>query len=427
MVPALVHGGGSKSAEENMRRLEILDGMRGYFLVFMVLNHLTFAGGYLLVKFNHGELGYVQDAQGFVFLSGLLVGMVYARRMLRDGYAAGAAKVRKRAFEIYRYAVACLAIVFLLGFVLSASSTYWEPWLWDLADHNPFYALASLLLLYQPTYMDILPQYIVYMLVSPPLIWLCVTGRWMWVAALSAFLWAAVQLGLHFPVAGGIRALLDEVHEGEMFRTAFNVLAWQAVFMSGLVLGALTATGRVDWEKVMNPKRTALVWLAFALVLVFMGFRFGFTFKLLPEPMMERFRSLDNRTEFSFVYLVNFMATGYLVAWMVMAGSLADNRIVRALGNGLRWIFSLSFLRLIGRHSLQVYAWHVIVIYLLKGFEHHYGPFSEWTKTAIALSAIASLAVPALYRERATYFSRVPFLRDRASSDDVKARAAPAR
>lgn len=197
--------------------------------------------------------------------------------------------------------------------------------------------------------------------------------------------------------------------------------------MSGLVLGALTATGRIDWEKVVNPKRTALVWLAFALVLVFMGFRFGFTFKLLPEPMMERFRGLDNRTEFSFVYLVNFMATGYLVAWMVMAGSLADNRIVRALGNGLRWIFSLSFLRLIGRHSLQVYAWHVIVIYLLKGFEHHYGPFSEWTKTAIALSAIASLAVPALYRERATYFSRVPFLRDRASSDDVKARAAPAK
>ncbi len=51
-----------------MQRLEILDGMRGYFLVFMMLNHLTFAGGYLLVKFNNGELGYVQDAQGFVFL-----------------------------------------------------------------------------------------------------------------------------------------------------------------------------------------------------------------------------------------------------------------------------------------------------------------------------------------------------------------------
>lgn len=388
-----------------MRRLELLDGMRGYFLVFMMLNHLTFAGGYLLVKINHGELGYVQDAQGFVFLSGLLVGMVYARRMIKEGYAAGARKIRKRAFEIYRYAAACLLAVMAFGFVLSASATYWEPWLWDLANHDPLYALASLLLLYQPTYMDILPQYIVYMLVSPPLIWLCVTGRWMWVAALSAAVWITVQLGLHFPLASGMRAALDWVHEGEMFRTAFNVLAWQVVFMSGLVLGALTANGKIDWGKVMDPRRPALAWAALALVLVFMTIRFGFTFQYLPEAMKERFTSLDNRVEFSFVYLVNFMATGYLVAWTVMAGPACENRIVRALGHGLRWIFSLSFLRFIGRHSLQVYAWHVVVVYLLKGFEHHYGPFTEWTKTAIALVAVASLAVPALYRERAALLS----------------------
>src|SRR5690606_28252059 len=129
--------------KESMRRLEVLDGMRGYFLVFMTLNHLTFNGGYFLVKLNHGELGYVQDAQGFIFLSGLLVGMVYARRMLKDGYAAGAHKVRKRALDIYRYAVGSLLVIIALGFILSQSSTYWEPWLWKLASHDPFYAVAS--------------------------------------------------------------------------------------------------------------------------------------------------------------------------------------------------------------------------------------------------------------------------------------------
>ncbi len=403
--------------KEIMRRLEILDGMRGYFLVFMVLNHLTFEGGYLLVKFNHGELGYVQDAQGFVFLSGLLVGMVYARRMLKEGYASGARKVRKRAFEIYRYAAGCLLAVMALGLVLSASSTYWEPWLWSLADHDPFYAIASLLLLYQPTYMDILPQYIVYMLVSPPLIWLCVTGRWKWVAALSAVLWIAVQLGLHFPIANGIGSLLGMLHDERMFRTAFNVLAWQAVFMSGLILGALTSTRQIDWDTLISPRNTAPAWAAFALFLAFLTFRLGFTFKVLPESMMERFSSLDNRVEFSFVYLVNFMATGFLVAWLVMAGPAAQNALVRALGNGMRFVFNLSFLRLIGRHSLQVYAWHVIVIYLLKGFEYHYGPFNEWGKSAIALGAIASLAIPALYRERANYFGQLPLFQRGASSD----------
>jgi hypothetical protein len=29
-----------------MKRFDIIDGMRGYFLVFMVLNHLIFAGGF---------------------------------------------------------------------------------------------------------------------------------------------------------------------------------------------------------------------------------------------------------------------------------------------------------------------------------------------------------------------------------------------
>ncbi|WP_173934731.1 OpgC domain-containing protein [Chelativorans sp. Marseille-P2723] len=385
-----------------MQRLEILDGMRGYFLVFMMLNHLTFAGGYLLVKFNHGELGFVQDAQGFVFLSGLLVGMVYARRMLKEGYEAGASKIRRRALEIYRYAASSLLVIMALGLVLPHSSTYWEPWLWDLAGHDPYYAAASLLLIYQPTYMDILPQYIVYMLVAPPLVWLCVKGRWMWVVAFSVVLWVAVQLSLHYPLIASTRYVLDLVHEGRMLRTAFNVFAWQIVFMSGLVLGSLTATRQIDWKKVFTPKSTALAWAALTLVLMFMAIRLSFTFGVMPEEMSKPFRNLDNRVRFSFIYLVNFLATGYLVTWMVIAGPEAENRFVRRLGNGIRGIFSLSFLRLIGRHSLQVYAWHVIVIYLLKGFEYHFGPFNEWTKTAIALCAVASLAIPALYRERAS-------------------------
>src|SRR5690606_20231948 len=138
-------------------------------------------------------------------------------------------------------------------------------------------------LLYQPTYMDILPQYIVYMVVAPPLIWLCITGRWMWVVALSVAIWVATQLGLHMPLALGITGILDQIYDGRLFRTAFNVLGWQIVFMAGLVLGALTSTQQIDWKKLISPERTVWVWTAFAFVLVFMFFRFGFSWKFLPE------------------------------------------------------------------------------------------------------------------------------------------------
>src|SRR5690606_35972587 len=84
-----------------MKRFDIIDGMRGYFLVFMLINHLIFAGGYWLVKVNHNQLAFVEDAQGFVFLSGLLIGMVYARKMIKNGYAAGRQAIYSRAFELY--------------------------------------------------------------------------------------------------------------------------------------------------------------------------------------------------------------------------------------------------------------------------------------------------------------------------------------
>ena len=66
-----------------MGRIQTIDGLRGYFIVFMLINHLTFTGGYMLLYFNHAQLGFVEDAQGFVFLSGLLAGMVYTRKMVR--------------------------------------------------------------------------------------------------------------------------------------------------------------------------------------------------------------------------------------------------------------------------------------------------------------------------------------------------------
>ena len=53
-----------------MNRLGFIDGLRGYFLVFMMINHLNFTGGYWLVKLNHNQLAFVEDAQGFIFLSG---------------------------------------------------------------------------------------------------------------------------------------------------------------------------------------------------------------------------------------------------------------------------------------------------------------------------------------------------------------------
>jgi hypothetical protein len=382
-------------------RLQILDGLRGYFLVFMVINHLVFAGGYLLQRLNHAELGFVQDAQGFVFVSGLLAGMVYGRRWLRDGASAAAASLWRRAAEIYAYAILCIAVILALAAVLPDAPAAWWGWLGNLPSGGLPYLSASALMIYQPTFLDILPQYVIYMALTPPLLLLCLSGRWLAVALGSALLWATIQLGAHVPLANAIHAALGSSTEaGPGVRASFNVFAWQIVFFGGLIPGALLARKDLDVAKAFDPARTMLVQICSALLLFFLAWRLCFTFELMPNEVIQRFRVYENRVEFGAVFLLNFAALAYAFTWLVIAGPKSESAAVRKAADLAQALFTLPILRLLGRHSLQVYAFHVPLIYLVCYADVRWGPFPEAAKTAIALACVAALVIPALIMER---------------------------
>ncbi|SKA35626.1 hypothetical protein SAMN02745126_05696 [Enhydrobacter aerosaccus] len=374
-------------------RLAILDGLRGYFLVFMFLNHLTFTGGYLLVLLNHAELAFVEGAQGFVFLSGLLAGLVHGRRMARHGLGTATVAIWNRAAEIYAYALGCVLIILVLQTLLPGSWVYWHHWLGDLHFGRGRHVAASALLLYQPDYLDVLPQYVVYLLATPPLIWLCLQGRWAWVAGGSIVLWLAVQLGAHLALADAVARLLP-------LRAYFNAFAWQLVFVAGLVLGTAMIQDRIDWSRLFRADRPQLALVAAMTVLFFAIWRVWSNHFAMPEAVEARLRALANRGEFGPVYLLNFVALAYLVTWVVRLGPATASIPLRWLAYLLDRLFKLSFLRLLGRHSLQVYAWHVIAVYLLKAVDENWGPFGEIGKTAIAVAGIMLLAVPAWMLER---------------------------
>ena len=67
-----------------MQRLRTIDGFRGFFLLFMGIVHFNGVTDVVLGKLNHHRFGWVQDAQGFVFISGLVVGLVYGKKYLRN-------------------------------------------------------------------------------------------------------------------------------------------------------------------------------------------------------------------------------------------------------------------------------------------------------------------------------------------------------
>jgi hypothetical protein len=382
-----------------MKRFEIIDGMRGYFLVFMVLNHLIFAGGYFLVKINHNQLAFVEDAQGFVFLSGLMIGMVYARKMMKGGYAAGRTAIYSRAFELYRYAMGIVIAVLVAQMILPGAYSVWFNWLGYTNFDDPLRLAAIATFLYQPTFMDILPQYIVYMLFAPMLIKLVLDDKWHYVVAASIMMWMAGQLGLHQIATIPINELIMG-SDDQGIRVSFNLFGWQIVFFSGLVLGALTSSGKINWGKILSPDNTFIPKVALVLVMFFLPLRLITANELMPAYMIGKFASMEIRADFGPVYLLNFAAMGLLVTWLLVAGPQHKANWVRNIASAVTWVFTLRYLRLLGRHSLYVYVWHVAIVYFVYYFDGRTPELGEWTKTAVALTAVGLLSIPALWRER---------------------------
>lgn len=383
-----------------MPRYGIIDGLRGFFLVFMLVNHLVFEGGFWPQYVNHNQLAFVEDAQGFVFLSGLMIGLVYGRKMLREGAAHGRALIHGRAFELYRYAIGIVLAVLAARAVLPGAGHYWFNWLGNTAlDGDPLRLAAIATFLFQPTIMDILPQYVIYMLAAPPVVHWCLRGRVAPVIAVSGMLWLAGQLGLQRFVTVPLDAWLTG-SDGEGIRASFNLLGWQVVFFSGLAVGALTAANAVDWPGLFRADATLMPKICLALCLFFLPLRIGTAHDLLPQPVLDKIAPLEVRADFSLVYLVNFAAAATGLTWLLMAGTAHRRWAVRLPAHMMRWLFSLRFLRLLGRHSLHVYVWHVAIVYAVYYIDQRWHPLPFAAKAGFALAGVALLTLPALWRER---------------------------
>ncbi|WP_114392011.1 OpgC domain-containing protein [Oleisolibacter albus] len=381
-----------------MRRIDILDGLRGYFLVFMLFHHLPFAGAQNLAMASHAGLGYVQDAQGFVFLSGLVLGLMGARQAARGQVDRFTARTRARAWELWQQSLLLLAVLVTAAVAAPAVGQAWQVYIPDLWSNPGSVVTAAALMLYQPSLMDILPQYILYLLAAPALLRLILAGHTAAVLAGSLGVWAAVQLGWHFPLMTAMDALLDGVLPGAYLKGHFNPLAWQLLFVAGLALGALTGAGRLDWGRL--PERSLPLRLALGVLAVFALYRLLWGMDWLGPAQADRFIRHADRTELGLLLVVNFLALAYVVTWLFLAGPVSRHRPVQRLAGSLRALFGWTPLTLLGRHSLQIYLAHVLLVYAAAALEGWRGPLSVPAGAVAALGGVGLLFALAWLRER---------------------------
>src|SRR5919202_5860461 len=93
---------GWRYAAEGKRDLR-LDYLRGFAVFAMVADHL--GGASWLHALTGGNRFFVSAAEGFVLISGVVVGVVYGDRARREGLRAAAVKLLQRAWLLYAVAV----------------------------------------------------------------------------------------------------------------------------------------------------------------------------------------------------------------------------------------------------------------------------------------------------------------------------------
>src|ERR1700760_5148365 len=158
-----------------IQRRPELDALRGLFLVWMTLTHLPTRMSELVNQ----PFGFVSSAEGFVFLSAMLIAMLYIHQVTEDSEKVRS-KLWMRALRIYGYHVIMLAIVFTVVAAFAAHTH--RAAIYNLVNfylaHPGTAIVGSLLLIYCPPLLDILPMYVTFLFLTPYILTYAVRRGW---------------------------------------------------------------------------------------------------------------------------------------------------------------------------------------------------------------------------------------------------------
>jgi hypothetical protein len=349
-----------------LERRPELDALRGLFLVWMTLTHLPTR----FADFVNQPLGFVSSAEGFVFISALLVGRLYIRELVQNP-ANVRARLWKRSLKIYGYHLLMLALAFTVvaGFAVHTHKAALTNLLTFYLAHPVVAIVGSVLLLYCPPLLDILPMYVTFLFFTPAVLSAAVRRGWTRILAASGLVWLLAQYGLR-----------DFVHNWVVHITrlniplqetgAFNLFAWQGVWIVGLWLGARSATESEIFRKVPG-------WLtatAAAACVFFIGIRFSW---LGPHLTQQALGLKLDKWQIGPLRAINLVAFTIVVYW-------ARKYLVK--------LVAIEPFLTLGKASLKVFCAHIFFVFA--GLALLYGDLnSDGLDQLHGIPAIALLAV----------------------------------
>jgi len=334
-------------------RSEAIDGYRGLMLFVMTCGHLAFLpfitlAGMNVFVFIHAftGFGWLSVVEGFCFLSGLVAGIASGRRWLAGRQSEVTEGAIKRTFMLY-----LIQIVMLLAFASALAMSQWYydcfyklhslvgiwidgPGIRYFLDHPCIGAVLGSLFIYLPPYFDILPLFMCFTLITPLILRLIGQGNGNWVLMGSFSLWLFVQFIV--PVSVLEAMFFNIPHDFGWFSQS----AFQLVYIVGLMIGFEIARGEEFLLWKWCGKIGALIALALP-ILYFSGI------------------SLVDVDRFGWMRVVGFS-------------------LKALLAYGLAQVVVLRPFVPLGRWSLSVFIYHLILVFGLTAFYEQIGELPQW-------------------------------------------------
>jgi hypothetical protein len=307
-------------------RLLSVDFWRGLALLTIFVNHVP---GNIFERFTHRNFGFSDATEVFVMLAGVAAALAYLPRF-REGHTATASfRIVQRAFQLY---MAHIVLIIVCGAIIAHSVAttgdmrYFEALHLDILINDTIPGLIGLAALgLQPAYLNILPLYIVLLVMAPPLLFLAAHRPALMLAASATLYVGAQLLWLNFPTYPS---------EGWWF---LNPLCWQFLFAIGIALGAKLIDG--GWPKFP----VWLLWLAssylaVSCVWIVSGFYPSWNPQFLP-----RFIWDFDKSNLFLPRLLHVLALAYVAAHLPVEHWLRGNDLLKPFV-------------VLGRHSLAVFC-----------------------------------------------------------------------
>jgi hypothetical protein len=328
--------------------------------------------------------GFSDAAEFFVFISGYLVGWIYAPIMRAGLFFAALKRLWKRAVQMY---VAHIMLFLIFTAQIARTVRRFDNPMYEdefnvhnFLEHPDILIGQALSLRYKPVNLDVLPLFIVLVAAAPFIVWCLLRRPNLTLAASAVFYvlsrWFDWNIASYPPGATWY----------------FNPFCWQLMF----VFAAWCGTGEIEkytkWVWSAPAKAIAVAWVAFAFLIV-MTWHIHALEALVPKWMIKAIYPID-KTDLDMLRFTHFLALAILVTQFVPRNWK---------GLHLKWLRPLI---LCGQHSLPIFCLGVFLSFSAHWILTQYTK-GAWEQLAVSFAGIAIMVTVAWLLDRA---AKVPDL-----------------